>query len=182
MMNLNNLLEEITSPEAKKKFRELLKKYHPDIGGSTETTKKIVQARHEGEDAIFKLYKELTGKKIKKPKEKVKKEIITELLKKYVKWADEVEDIFGADYIARYVFILVSVDKDLGKVTIELRDKSGSQYIFDVAKKYPTKTSFVGAMMEKLLKFVQRKSPKQQEPKDAKFGGKSFDKESWRMD
>jgi len=49
----------LESPEAKKMYRELSKKFHPDKSGNVETQKKINIAKDKGDTALAKLYKEL---------------------------------------------------------------------------------------------------------------------------
>ena len=72
---INYILTEELSAKNKKKFRELISKYHPDKGGDLETSKRVISAK-SSDKAVEDLYKELiTGKKEKpkqteKPKEK----------------------------------------------------------------------------------------------------------------
>ncbi len=155
-MNLNNLLEEITSPEAKKKFKELVKKYHPDVGGSTETTKKINIAKDKGDRALLRLYKELTGKKIKKEKSE-----LINLLKQYTKWVEKVEDFIGGaeggEKLAQLVNISIVDGGDGENVTIEIKTNDGTTYnMFNVEEKYPREAVFVGALFKKTLEILTK--------------------------
>lgn len=58
-------LEAISSPEAKAKFREMVKKYHPDNKetGNNDKMVKINSAEEKGDRAIDALYDELVGGK-----------------------------------------------------------------------------------------------------------------------
>ena len=59
-MTLNEML---VSPEAKKMYKELSQKHHPDKGGDMEVQKKINAAKDKGDIYLKNLYKELTKKK-----------------------------------------------------------------------------------------------------------------------
>lgn len=65
----NILLEEL-SAENKKKFRELARKYHPDVGGDEEIAKRINNAK-ESDERVEELYRELILNKA--PKETPRK-------------------------------------------------------------------------------------------------------------
>jgi len=56
-------LEAISNPESKKKFIEMIKKYHPDVGGDIKIAQKINNAKDRGDEAVDKLYAELIGRK-----------------------------------------------------------------------------------------------------------------------
>ena len=60
-----NILESLSSPESRRKFRELVKSYHPDTGHKDDNViKKINDAKDKGDAAIDRLYAELiSGKK-----------------------------------------------------------------------------------------------------------------------
>jgi curved DNA-binding protein CbpA len=63
-MKLN---EALYTQEAKKKWRELVMKYHPDTGSKDEEKiKRINNAKDEGDDAINKLYDEIVNGKTSK--------------------------------------------------------------------------------------------------------------------
>lgn len=63
------LLEEL-STENKRRFRELVRKYHPDTGGDEENAKKIINAKNSDEK-VESLYRELILKRTtEEPKSK----------------------------------------------------------------------------------------------------------------
>ena len=67
MQNIQLLLE--LTAENKIKFRELVKKYHPDRGGDTETAKRIINAK-DSDEAVESLYRELILGKTEQEKPK----------------------------------------------------------------------------------------------------------------
>lgn len=68
---MKNIIESLDTPEAKQKWRELVKKYHTDLNhGTEETIKRINVAKDNGDEAINDLYDELiNGKKRKEQKQ-----------------------------------------------------------------------------------------------------------------
>ena len=67
--------EELKDPKNKKKFRELVKKYHPDKGGEDEETiKRINHAKRSDKDFEAFLKDFLNDKKEESPKEESPKE------------------------------------------------------------------------------------------------------------
>lgn len=89
------LEEMLASPEVKAMYKELVKKYHPDVGGDQEVMKRVNNAKDKGDDEIIDLYNQLVmGGKFEKAKEpkysdmglgEVKKD-----LSKYSAWAKEI--------------------------------------------------------------------------------------------
>ncbi len=70
-MTLQEMLE---TPEAKKMYRELAKKYHPDSGGDIKIMQKINSAKQDGDASMKRLYAELFKEtKEKKPRKENKK-------------------------------------------------------------------------------------------------------------
>ena len=59
-MTLQEMLE---TPEAKRMYRELAMKYHPDKGGSTKTMRKINAAKQAGDVAMKRIYRDIKGGK-----------------------------------------------------------------------------------------------------------------------
>jgi len=92
-MTVHSLLEELRSQEAKKKFRELIMKYHPDKGGDEEITKKLNVAKDKGDYALWDLYDELTGKK--KPAQK--KTTYKKQEEGWWQWSEQDEDRLRED-------------------------------------------------------------------------------------
>jgi len=142
------IYEELKTIDAKKKFRELVKSYHPDIGGKIETMKKINVAKDVGDKALLKVYKEL---KEKKPE---KKENDSTLLKKYYKWAEEVE--YEISKKLRHKAPSIRVERRNGSINVFIQLKvMRTFYLFDVQKKYKDEESFKEAIREKIYKNVK---------------------------
>ena len=85
------LVEMLSRPEIKVMYKELVKKYHPDVGGNPEVMKRINIAKDVGDEAMRHIYNEL----IKKENKKEEKDYFNDLtkttkekLKKYSKWAN----------------------------------------------------------------------------------------------
>jgi len=88
------LIEELKSLEAKRKYRELAMKFHPDKTGNGDIMKKINQAKDNGDKELFKIYSELL--KVRKTQETKKTKISSMFdLVKYYKWAKIIQNSFA---------------------------------------------------------------------------------------
>ena len=65
------ILEELSKEDAKRKYRELVLKYHSDRSKDIDDDiiKRINNAKDEGDDALNRIYDELTNKKTKNREE-----------------------------------------------------------------------------------------------------------------
>jgi len=127
------IVEELSKKDNKKKFRELVMKYHPDKGGDDKIMKRLNTAADDGDYAFEQLRDELVGKK--KPKDtyswknteskssssrgtnEATKDLI-EILKKEFKDDKDVERIKSGRTIGS-MFIVYVVLKDGKRVAIE---------------------------------------------------------------
>jgi hypothetical protein len=157
-MDRNMTLKEmLSSPEAKKMYRELAKKYHPDFpGGSASKMKDINKAKDEGDYYLKKLYKELT-RKAETETTTSYSDVETNIDEKYEilkKWAEVLERNLKLD--DQTIFILLKKYKDKIDavvsyvINVENRKKTGSFTIPGI-NKIESNTSFRMRIMARLF-------------------------------
>lgn len=142
------LYEELKDQDAKDKYRELSKKYHPDIGGDIEIMKKVTDAKDKGDIAMRQLYSKLIKKKVK---EKVKEEkpyvdqMLKDAYKKFDKWAYEIEQELGKG-------IVIILDIQNNKINGWINHSYGKErlYIYDVVSKFKSKEEFMDFVEKKV--------------------------------
>ena len=95
-MNIDEMLK---TQEAKKEYRELVLKYHSDRNPEDdEIIRKINNAKDDGDEALHKIYKELTQRIKNGPIVKEGTDIKT-----INKWTDEIQNVFPMIFFnARY--------------------------------------------------------------------------------
>tara|TARA_Y100000310_G_scaffold345026_1_gene461254 strand:- start:81 stop:884 length:804 start_codon:yes stop_codon:yes gene_type:complete len=174
-----NILEALSSQEAKKKFRELIKKYHPDIGGDDKTTKRITAAKDSGDNALIALYRELTGKKEefitkeedKKNRENFRKQTGEKLARQYEDWGLTLKKDFP-----EILTVIAFVDAQ-GSIIVEFHLREKTQATKKVvrisdANKYKSKNEFIEAAKKKLydhlFPYGRKSKEKEEEPKTSK--------------
>jgi DnaJ-class molecular chaperone len=145
------LQEMLNTPEAKKMYRELAMKHHPDRGGKASIMKKINAAKIIGDDAIKRIYGELKGGRKEKSYDDTKKEPISfnyqEVMEKTL---DIIKDAFrrNIDKNANFFGIIrkysVSNRMDLS-VTYTILGEIGTFFV-PIINQYRTKLSFADAI------------------------------------
>lgn len=107
------LLEMLSRPEVKAMYKELVKKYHPDLGGDQEIMKKINIAKDKGDEEMMKLFKKLKGEKTKEePKySDIGLDNIKSDMKKYSNWAREIENEFNGTITNKYFKIIIKAEQ-----------------------------------------------------------------------
>jgi DnaJ-class molecular chaperone len=122
------LHEMLSSPEAKRMYRELATKYHPDkTSGNEEIMKKINAAKDKGDDFMKELYSKYEYKDFssKEGRSSIKK------MKEYSNFAFMVEKILK-DIIKVPVFISTRREGDKFSYAINLQGKT--IYVKDLEK------------------------------------------------
>jgi len=142
------LFEELIKPENKKKFRELVKKYHPDNKetGNEEISKKLNVAKGKGDATFEKVYSELINKKpnsdigkygIEKYKEWLKELKENPILFKVKNFNVSFEFLKKGNFLFLYI-ILLDMSKYSGKFKSEIilnGIKSKEELYDDIMKK-----------------------------------------------
>lgn len=143
------ILESLSSQEAKKKFRELVKKYHPDVGGSTKTTKRITAAKDSGDNALIALHRELTGRKPKEEKEQPKKsKTDKEASRKQLhRWADMIKE--GNKWIISMGSAFIEEKNNTITVRFDMVEDKKTIFIYN-AERYRSLFELIKAFKEKM--------------------------------
>ena len=160
----------LETPEAKKMYRELSMKHHPDRGGSTEMMRKINAARGgkdvAGDAAMKRLYRELETKKQEGPKKKAYDDTKKEEPKfDFNKFQDMVWDAIVelndiAPSVKYHIISRKSKDKIILNVFVSftaLKDnkivKDNINFSIFNAEKLKTKEAIVSAVIDKFNKY-----------------------------
>jgi hypothetical protein len=138
-MKINNIIAEELSKETQNKFRDLIKKLHPDKGGSTKEAQELIRAKEkEDEGYILSLHKKLFDTK--------KDNKIN--LATYQKWAQRFASVKN----------LISIVKKINnEITVEyIKRTSANKYperatLFN-AEKFKTENEFIRASMNVIRK------------------------------
>lgn len=112
------IVEALQTVQAKKEYRELVQKYHSDIGGDHDTMVDINNAKDEGDEELHKIYQRLMAQKRQQSKPDINK-------KQMQGWLDEI--------LVHYpgLFAVIVEDFD-NRYYIEMTYRSGDE----VVKKY----------------------------------------------
>lgn len=112
------IVETLQTIQAKKEYRELVQKYHSDIGGDHDTMVDINNAKDEGDEELHKIYQRLMAQKRQQSKPSINK-------KQMQGWLD--------DILTHYPGMFANIVSDFdNKYYIEMTYKSGNEII----KKY----------------------------------------------
>jgi len=112
------ILEALQTIQAKKEYRELVQKYHSDIGGDHETIVDINNAKDIGDDELHKIYQRLM---VQKRQQSIK----PDNKKQMREWLDNI--------LIHYPGMFASIIPDFdNKYYIEITYRSGNEVI----KKY----------------------------------------------
>jgi len=112
------ILETLQTTQAKKEYRELVQKYHSDIGGDHDTMVDINNAKDEGDEELHKIYQRLMTQKRQQSKPNINKKQLQDWL-----------DTILIHYPGMFATIVPDFDN---KYYMEMTYKSGNK----VVKKY----------------------------------------------
>jgi hypothetical protein len=156
-----SLEEMLQSPEAKKMYRELSLKYHPDRGGDAKIMRRINTAKGGlkgiGDERIRRLYNELEGKKGPKPSyddttEEPKDPINYQDIANEV--ADELNKQFRDEGFS-FSFMIRKSGKMLNMLaTIKWPDKEVSSLLMRNIRQFKTAENFSNAIYEFVTKLM----------------------------
>ena len=146
-MTLKEMLE---TKEAKRMYRELAQKYHPDKGGSKTIMTKINTAKDSGDYAMKKLYNQLLNKAKEEKKE------FSGNLKKYAEWAIQAANKLSNENMVYTFFARKQADDSINVDVIVIFPSKGKQKRFTVfnIEKEKTKEAFFNRLKKAIDRYI----------------------------
>ncbi len=112
------ILETLQTAQAKKEYRELVQKYHSDVGGDHEIMVDINSAKDAGDEELHKIYQRLMAQKRQQIKPDINRKQMQE-------WLD--------DILIHYPGMFATINADFdNRYYVEMTYRSGNE----VVKKY----------------------------------------------